>query len=126
MKTRAIKMPDYMSDLTKLALVKLGLDQIRTADDVVTCPIFYEDGTEVVFAILHVTVQRWFTEERMALVSFCEVDETGKPTAIHFRDLMAAPSGDHDLHFLIGIGAKVRSMAHAVAATAGHGACLSL
>lgn len=127
MTTRVLAMPDYMADLVSLALVRLGLSEVKTGDDMVTCPLAYEDGHQFAFTVLHVAKRGLFGgEKRLSMLSLYEVDDEGEPTLVHFRQLKAAPTGPHDFPHMVQISASIRSMAWAIAATAGHGECVNL
>lgn len=127
MTTRVLAMPDYMADLVSLALNRLGLAEVETDDDMVTCPLVYEDGHQLAFTVLHVAKRGLLGgEKRLSMLSLYEVDDNGRPTLVHLRDLKPAPTGPHDLPFMVQISASIRSMAWAVAAAAGHGECVDL
>lgn len=43
MKTRALAMPEYVAELVRLPLARMGLEPNEAKDDIVTCPLAYED-----------------------------------------------------------------------------------
>jgi hypothetical protein len=47
---RVLALPETTIDLVLLALRRAGL-HADAADDVITCPLLYEDGTELLFVV---------------------------------------------------------------------------
>ena len=65
---RKLAMPDYIADLVHMPLIRLGLDTF-SGDDLITCPLTYEDGTELSMAIMCVANRGWFREKAVLLVT---------------------------------------------------------
>lgn len=126
MTNRALAMPAYIADLVRMPLARLGLDPSDAADDVVTCLLTYEDGSELTVVVMCVGQRGWFREKAVLLVSVAELDQNTRATRVHFRETMPVPKGPHDLQFAIQFSAKVRAIAWSLAATSGMGECVSL
>ncbi|MBW8637352.1 hypothetical protein K1W69_09145 [Hoeflea sp. WL0058] len=93
MKTRALEMPEYLTELLTLTFNRMGLQTPDTSEDAVTIPLQYEDGTELSLVILYVVQKGWlFWKNPKALVSVAELDQPwphnlnqmafGKPGAV--------------------------------------------
>ena len=127
MKTRPLVMPEYVTELLKLTLVRLELHTADTGEDAVTVPLRYEDGTELSVVILCVAQHRWLRREQpMILLSVVELDSNTQAVQVFARELMPVPSGPDDFPFMVRLSAKIRATAWSIAATSGFGECMSL
>lgn len=62
MTNRALAMPAYIADLVRMPLARLGLDPSDADDDVVTCLLTYEDGSELTVVVMCVGQRGWFRD----------------------------------------------------------------
>jgi hypothetical protein len=127
MTTRALAMPAYVAELVRLPLARLGLDASSAEEDMITCPVSYENGSTLSVVILCVAKRGWFNREKtMLLVSFVELDASTRVVQTFSNELMAIPTGQSDLLFTVRLAAKIRATAWSLAATTGMGECLDL
>ena len=127
MNTRPLSMPEFITELLALTLVRLGLPAPDTGEDAVTVPLKYEDGTELSVVILCAARHRWLRRERpMILLSVAELDSSTRAVQVFARELMPVPYGPGDFPFMVQLAAKIRAIAWSIAATSGHGECVSL
>jgi hypothetical protein len=126
MKTRALAMPNYVAELVRLPLVRMDLEPSEAEDDLVTCPLLFEDGTVLSLVVMCVAKRGWFREKAVLIVSVVSLDENSRAVQVYMRDTMDVPSGPSDLPFAIKLSAKVRAIAWSLAATSNMGECVSL
>jgi len=127
MTTQALAMPQYVADLVKLQLNRMGLTHIDAKDDdVIFCPLSYEDGSELSLVVMCIAQRGWLREKPVLLVSIVELGQDTNILRVHFRETMRVPKGPHDFFFLMELMAKIKATAWAIAATAGMGECVSL
>lgn len=125
MTNRALVMPAYVAELASLPLMRLGLDPM-SGDDLITCPLKYQDGTELSVAILCIATRGWFREKPMVAFSLVKLDEHSRAVSVYIRKVRPYPTGPHDLSFSVRVSALVRAMAWAHAVTGGMGECVDL
>ena len=126
MTNRALAMPEYVAQLIILPLVRMGLDPSDAEDDVVTCPLLYEDGSTLSLAVMCIAQRRWFSEKPTLVVSVVRAEGDRRPAKVYFRETMTVPASANDLRFIARFSAKVRAMAWTVAAIGNMGECLSV
>lgn len=126
MTNRALTMPEYVADLVRLPLLRLGLEPSPLQDDIVTCSLMYEDGTELSVVVMCVAERRWFRERPVLLLSFVEFDGNTRATKVYHTERMPVPTGPSDFPFMVQVSIRVRAIAWSLAATAGMGECRSL
>jgi hypothetical protein len=73
MKARALAMPNYVASLTTLQLTLIGL-QPQARDDIIFCPLIYEDGSALSFVTMCVARRGWLRETPMLVLSIVELD----------------------------------------------------
>lgn len=125
MKHRALAMPDYVAQLVMMPLLRIGLQPLNS-DDVITCDLFYEDGSALSLVLLCIAKRRWFLEKPVLLVSIAALDHDTRATAVYYRETMALPRSPTDLKFALRLSAQVKAMAWSLAGTEGRGECVSL
>jgi hypothetical protein len=127
MKPHALAMPAYIASLVRTPLERMGLDPSDVTDDMIICPLVYEDGTVVSIVVMCTTQRGWFNRiKSVASLSFVELDEHARILKMHFNENMPLPTGPDDLPFIMRFAAKVRATAWALALTGNIGECLSL
>lgn len=125
MTDRKLRMPGHVSDLVHMCLTRMGLDPFR-GDDMITCPVMYEDGTELSIVFMCVPKRRWFREDTVLLVSLVQLDRDNGPVVVHVKKTIDCPSGPHDLQFVMTIPRLVRLIAWSHGIRADTGECVSL
>ena len=127
MKPQVLAMPDYIALLVRTPLARLGLDPSDATDDMVMCPLEYEDGTVVSIVVMCTAERGWFNRIKPVVsLSFVELGDNTKAMKVHLNETMAVPTGPSDLQFLTRFAAKIRATAWSLAVTGGMGECLSL
>ena len=119
-------MPDYVAQLIRLPLVRMGLNPSDAEDDVITCPLSYEDNSVVTLAVMCIAQRGWFGDKPALVVSAVTMEGDRRAVEVHFRDTMNIPTGPNDLPFTARLSAKVRAIAWTIAATSNRGECVSL
>jgi hypothetical protein len=120
-------MPDYVAQLIGRPLARLGLEPSEAHDDLVSCPLMYEDGTVLSLAIMCIASRGWFGRETaMLVVSFVALDSHTRVVRTYSCETMAVPTGPGDLPFIVRLSSKVRAIAWSVAATSNMGECVSI
>lgn len=120
-----IEMPSYVAELITAPLRRMALDPF-IGDNLVTCPLLYEDGTELSFSVICMKRTSWFRSSSEVVVSLVHLDDRTKHVEVFFRDVIPFPTGPHDFPFSVRISSLMRAMAWAVARTAGMGVCVDL
>lgn len=118
-------MPGYVADMVILPLRKLGLDPLH-GEDLITCPLRYEDGTELSIAIWCVAQRGWFRQKPMVAVTLMELAGDMRVVRVYLRDVLPCPTRLNDMSFFIRVSALVRAMAWAHATTGNMGECTDL
>lgn len=126
MNNRALTMPEHVAQLITLPLERLGLQPSDARDELISCPLHYEDGTVVSLVVICITKRGWFRERPALVISAMSMEGSTRTTRVHFRESMDYPTGPDDLPFTTRLSAKVRAIAWAIAATGGMGECISL
>jgi hypothetical protein len=124
-KNRALAMPEYVAQLITLSLVRMGLTP-DAEDDLITCSLIYEDGTELSLVTMCIAERGWFRERPMLVVSIVTLANDTRPIQVHAQGTMPVPTGPNDFPFLVRLSAKVRAAAWSLAATSRMGECVSL
>ena len=109
MKHRALAMPEYVAKLTSLSLSLIGL-QPETNEDVIICPLIYEDGSVLSLITVCVAKRGWFKETPMLALSLAQLDEDTRAVTVYFKQLMTVPSDDSDLPCMLRYSAMVEAM----------------
>jgi len=123
---RALAMPRHVAQLITLPLESMGLQPSDAQDDLISCPLHYEDGTVLSLVVMCIAERRWFRETPMLVISAVTTEGSRTAIKVHFRDTMKPPNGPSDVAFTVRLSAKVRAIAWTIAATNGMGECLSL
>lgn len=118
-------MPSYIADLIHMPLTRMGLDPFR-GDDMITCSLMYEDGTELGAAFMCVSQRRWFRQRMVLMVSLVHVDHDTGAVTVHTRNTVECPTGPHDLEFVLLVPKLVSVIAWTQAARGTMGECLDL
>lgn len=109
MKARALAMPYYVASLTTLQLTLIGL-QPQTRDDIVFCPLMYDDGSALSFVTMCVAKRGWFRETPTLVLSIVELDGSTRIAQVYLRQDMPLPVDENDVQFLVRYGAMVKAM----------------
>ena len=125
MTRRKLAMPEYVADLIHMPLTRMGLDPFR-GDDMITCSLMYEDGTELGVAFICVSKRGWFRERAVLLVSLVQVHHDTGAVTVHTRNTIECPRGPHDLEFVMLLPKLVSVIAWTHAARGGMGECADL
>lgn len=127
MTTRALAMPPAMVDLIRLPFLQMGLQPIYEGDDMVLCPLHYEDGTEVHVVVMCVRQSRLLLPDKQyASVAFAVLGEGMEIRTMLHKDRLPIPKGTHDLQFVLKLSTMVRATAWTIADIAGMGDCIEL
>ncbi len=125
MTNRKLSMPGHVSDLVHMSLTRMGLDPFK-GDDMITCPLMYEDGTELSIVFMCVPKRRWFWEATALLVSLVQMDHETKAVTVYSRDTIDCPTEPYDWHFTMLLPHVVRAIARRHAVEGGMGECVDL
>lgn len=109
MKVRALAMPDYVASLTTLQLTLIGL-QPQTSDDIVFCPLMYEDGSVLSFVTMCAAKRGWFRETPALVLSIVELAGSTRIAQLYLRQDTPLPVDENDAQFLIRYGAMAKAM----------------
>jgi hypothetical protein len=119
-------MPQYVFDLIKLQLCRMGLELEEPRNDLVGYPIMYENGTVLVLLIMCISERGWFNQEKpMIVVSIASVDDNTRAVKAYTRETIAVPTTPNDVGFMIRIAALIRASAWSIASSAGIGECVT-
>ena len=69
MKTRALAMPQYVANAVRMPLVRMGLQPSEAQDDLVSCPLEYEDGTVLSLILMCIAKRRGNVPSRVEIRS---------------------------------------------------------
>jgi hypothetical protein len=124
MTNRALAMPDYVAQLIRLP--RMGLEPSEATDDIVTCPLLYEDGTVLSLVVMCIAKRGWFNREKPALaISIVALSEATRAARVYLSETVAVPTDDSDLPFMLRFVAMVKAMIWTHAATGNMGECKS-
>jgi hypothetical protein len=105
----------------------MRLNPSEAVDDLVTCPLLYENGSVLSLAVMCIGRRRWLYWETATLViSIVELHETTRIARVFSNKTMAVPTDPNDVPFLLSFSACVRAMAWTLAVTGNMGECMSL
>lgn len=126
MTTRALAMPDYVTQLVTAPLVRMGFEASEPQDDLIICPLRFEDGTVLSLVVMCVAKRGWLREKPMVVVSVVSLDDNTRAVQVYSRDAMPVPRDPNDWPFVLRFSAKVRATVWSLAATSKMGDCVSL
>ena len=126
MTTRALAMPDYVVTLTSMQLTLIGLQPSEVQNDMIVCPLLYEDGGSLSLVTMCIAKRRWLYEKAMVALSLVHLDENTRTTQVYFKELLPAPVDDSDLPFLMRYGSMVKAMLLTHAKTSDMGRLLNV
>lgn len=126
MTNRALTMPAYIARLITMPLKRMGLQPSEAQDDLISCPLQYEDGTVLSLVVMCIAKRRWFREKPALVISAVTLEGSPRTVTVHLSETMDAPIGPDDLPFAVRLSAKVRAIAWTIAATGAMGECVSL
>ena len=72
MTNRALAMPEYVEKLISVQLTLIGLHP-KTQDDVIVCPLMYEDGSALSLVTMCMAKRGWFREIAYACGLDCRI-----------------------------------------------------
>lgn len=126
MTDRVLTMPKYVARLITMPLERMGLQPSESQDDLISCPLRYEDGSVLSLVVMCIAKRGWFRETPALVISAVTLEGSPRTAMVHFRDTMDYPTGPDDLPFAVRISTKIRAIAWTIAATGDMGECLSL
>lgn len=126
MKNRALAMPEYVAKLVRLTLTRMGLEPSEAQDDVVVCPLTYENGNALSLVVMCVAERGWFREKRILVASVVTLDEATRATRVFSQLNTSVPAGPTDVHFMLSFSARVKAIAQSVAMDCQTGRLVSL
>ncbi|MDB5605101.1 MAG: hypothetical protein JWP25_2001 [Bradyrhizobium sp.] len=109
MTNRALAMPEYVTKLTSMQLTLIGL-QPKMQDDVMICPLMYEDGSALSLLTMCVAKRGWLHKKPLIALSLVELDGNTRVVQVYFKELMTVPVNDSDVTFLLRYGTMVKAM----------------
>lgn len=125
MTNRKLSMPGHVSDLVHMCLTRMGLDPFK-GDDMITCPLMYEDGTELSIVFMCVPKRGWFRVRSVLLVSLVQLEHDTGTVTVYSRNTVDYPAGPHDLEFVMMLPQLVSVIAWSHAARGDMGECVEL
>lgn len=125
MKTYPLSMPRWVAELITLPMHQLGLTVTAIEQNVISCPINYEDGTEVSVLISCVARKRFLIQDaKFVSVTFAIMGSEYEVRRILHQDTMALPANSSDISFVFKLSAKVRAIGWSLAGTTEMGRCV--
>ncbi|MET4210652.1 hypothetical protein [Bradyrhizobium sp. LA2.1] len=109
MKQRALAIPEYVANLTHMQLTLIGLQPIMQ-DDMIICPLMYEDGSGLSLVTMCIAKRGWFRKTPMLIVSIVELAENTRVVQVYLQQTMAVPVDDNDVPFLLRYGSMIKAM----------------
>jgi len=125
-KVRELPMPNYVADLIKMPLGRMGLKQVMDGGDSLSYSLTYADGSELAVIFMCIAERRWFWERIVLLVSLIGMDPGTKVVTVYRRNTLQPPQGASDIGFAIRVSKLVRVMAWIHAENGGMGDCVDL
>lgn len=120
-------MPEYVYDLVKLPLMRLGLSPARTEQDTVVCQLRYDNDAELLLVVKYTTERSWLGWQKQRLhVSIVDPAAVIGQAPALMSDQMVSPSSPSDLPFTAKLSAKVLATVWALAATGRTSECSNL
>lgn len=126
MTTRVLVMPSYVNELVKMPLVRLGLNPSDAENDIVTCPLRFENGTKLSLVIICAAEKGWFREKPVVWVSVAELDSNTRASKVYSRDSITYPSSPNDVLFTHKLSVKVRATVWSLVAIPEVGRCIDI
>jgi len=127
MSSKALAMPDHVSELVTLSMLQAGLEPIRFDEDIRGCELEYENGLLVhALVMCAAKVRLKLFRSPVVLLSIAEIGPALKPLVIHFKIELPFPYERNDVLFSARLGIEIVSSAWALAATLGAGECVSV
>lgn len=102
MTTQALAMPDYVAQLIRLPLTRMGLRPSEVQDDVIICPLIYEHGSTLSLLTMCVAKRGWFSRGKpLIVVSIVALTEAMRVAQVYLRETTAVPTYDADVPFML-------------------------
>ena len=123
-----LEFPSSVADLVLLALNRMNLSGADFQEDMISCPLEYENGTEISLIIIcQAEAGGWFRNEKPVVsFSFVELNDEQKIIRVLDTDKLDFPTSPQDLMFLTKFIARVRAIGWTIAAVGQMGECLNL
>jgi hypothetical protein len=127
MTTHALAMPDYVAQLIRMPLARMGMEPSEVQDDIIMCPLLYEDGTVLSLVTMCIGKPGWFKRVKpMLAVSIVTLDDKTRVVRVYSSETIAVPTGPIDLQFMLRFVAMVRASAWTVGTSGDMGECISV